>query len=193
MHKTIRHKQPIGLHISVKLAVVVSLSGPLSTTSHASDVAFNAPGEGWVTAISNTGVAAGSSTASGEYFMWSHTTGNVIIGGVSAGGGVGGQAGINAAGTVVSGSEFNPLSGKHEAARYELATGTWTTLGGILVEGDTTQPGCAGDYGDDGHVDIADLLTLLDGWGTPAGDLNDDGLTDIEDLLILIGNWGPCE
>ena len=69
---------------------------------------------------------------------------------------------------------------------------TWTLLGGILVEGDASQPNCAGDYNDTGTVDVEDLLILLDGWGTETGDLNDDGLTDIEDLLILIGNWGPC-
>ena len=116
---------------SIAFGLVACLGGMLCGPTYASEVAFNAPGEGWVTSISNNGVAAGSSTASGEYFIWHPITGNVIIGGVSAGGGVGGQAGINAAGTVVCGSEFNSLSGKHEAARYDIATGAWTTLGGF--------------------------------------------------------------
>ena len=70
--------------------------------------------------------------------------------------------------------------------------GDWVLSGGILVEDTASKPTCTGDYDASGQVNVGDLLTLLDGWGTAVGDLNDDGLTDVEDLLILIAAWGPC-
>ncbi|MEE2906739.1 MAG: trypsin-like serine protease [Planctomycetota bacterium] len=49
----------------------------------------------------------------------------------------------------------------------------------------------AGDANGDGKIDIADLLMVLDNWGTmgPNGDLNGDWSVDIEDVLLVIGNW----
>jgi len=44
-------------------------------------------------------------------------------------------------------------------------------------------------------VTIADLLAVIDAWGTCQGcaaDINDDGLVGIVDLLLVIEFWGPC-
>ena len=51
---------------------------------------------------------------------------------------------------------------------------------------------CEGDIDGDGIVDVADLLALLDAWGTSnaAADLNTDGMVNVEDLLVLLGDWG---
>ncbi|MCH2154309.1 MAG: hypothetical protein MK089_13295, partial [Phycisphaerales bacterium] len=62
-------------------------------------------------------------------------------------------------------------------------------------DGDGTPDGCdtcEGDLDGSGSVGIADLLMVIDLWGTPGGDCDGDGDTDIEDLLVLIGNWDSC-
>ncbi|MBG80046.1 MAG: hypothetical protein CMJ39_04955 [Phycisphaerae bacterium] len=62
-------------------------------------------------------------------------------------------------------------------------------------DGDGTPDGCEtceGDLDGSGSVGIADLLIVIDLWGTPGGDCDGDGDTDIEDLLVLIGNWDSC-
>jgi len=43
-------------------------------------------------------------------------------------------------------------------------------------------------------VNVNDLLTVIDQWGTSndMADVNDDGIVDVTDLLEVIGNWGPC-
>jgi hypothetical protein len=57
---------------------------------------------------------------------------------------------------------------------------------------------CPADFNQDGTVDVIDLLTLLDEWGTcidgescPA-DLNGDDAVDVLDLLMLLDAWGSC-
>ena len=51
------------------------------------------------------------------------------------------------------------------------------------------------DINGDGNVDVSDLLTIIDQWGSSdsTADLNFDGIVDVTDLLIVVGNWGPCE
>ena len=75
-------------------SLVVGISLCVTTVGIA-DVVTLGPGQGWSTAVSNNGVVAGSSTASAEYFIWTPAGGHQIIGGVSAGSGAGGQAGID--------------------------------------------------------------------------------------------------
>jgi len=96
-----------------------------------STVTVLSSGQGWATAVSNNGLVAGSSTGSGEYFIWTPTAGHQIIGGLSAGNGVGGQAGIDAAGTVVCGNMADPETGLYVSARYDIPTATWIPLGGL--------------------------------------------------------------
>ena len=88
-------------------------------------------GEGFIETISNNGIAAGSFN-SPEYFMWEvGVSGKISIGGVPAGNGVGGQASISNDGAFIGGVTFNADSGFHEASRYEVATQSWTPLGGL--------------------------------------------------------------
>lgn len=58
--------------------------------------------------------------------------------------------------------------------------------------------GVPGDVNDDGSVNVADLLAVINGWGpcpvptTPcSADLNGDGVVNVTDLLLVINNWGP--
>jgi hypothetical protein len=59
-------------------------------------------------------------------------------------------------------------------------------------------PYLEGDTNNDGHVDVADLLTLVYAFGTyvgdatydPSADFNSDGMVDVVDLLTLVYNFG---
>jgi hypothetical protein len=54
---------------------------------------------------------------------------------------------------------------------------------------------CGGDiFGNDGLVNIQDLLTLIAAWQTTDAnaDINTDGIVNIHDLLLLIADWGVC-
>ena len=56
----------------------------------------------------------------------------------------------------------------------------------------------AGDANNDGHVDVVDLLILVDAFGSvvgdpnydPNADFNSDGSVDVVDLLDLVDNFG---
>ncbi len=54
---------------------------------------------------------------------------------------------------------------------------------------------CIGDTTNDNEVNVADLLVIIDAWGSTnsTADVNEDGIVDVSDLLIVVGNWGPCE
>jgi hypothetical protein len=59
-------------------------------------------------------------------------------------------------------------------------------------------PALAGDVNGDGHVDVVDLLYLVDAFGSVSGDanfdpwcdFNSDGAVDVVDLLDLVYNFG---
>ena len=53
---------------------------------------------------------------------------------------------------------------------------------------------CMGDLDESGAVGSADLLLLLDDWGTsaPAADLDGNGMVDVLDLIALLRAWGTC-
>ena len=76
-------------------------------------------------------VVVGDNNSSGEYFEWTAATGMMDIGGVTAGGGVGGTARISDDASRVSGTNFNTVSGFHEISYYERGTSQWTSVGGI--------------------------------------------------------------
>jgi len=57
-----------------------------------------------------------------------------------------------------------------------------------------SEPACPADCNGDGAVNVSDLLSIIEGWGTSSGcDINQDGIIDVIDLLDVVGNWGPCE
>ena len=58
--------------------------------------------------------------------------------------------------------------------------------------GDTPEP-CPADCNGDGFVNVSDLLSIIEAWGTSAGcDINADGIIDVVDLLAAVGAWGAC-
>ena len=65
-----------------------------------------------------------------------------------------------------------------------------------IVEGTSVQPCPADVAGNDGVVNIADLLAVISAWGQGAGnpaDVNGDGTVNISDLLAVISAWGACK
>ena len=76
-----------------------------------------------------------------------------------------------------------------------------TPTGIGAYEFEPVQPGgCIGDVYvyPDGVVDLIDLMTLLEQWGSCAdcpadiAPLSGDGVVDIPDLLTLLTGWGRC-
>lgn len=55
---------------------------------------------------------------------------------------------------------------------------------------------CPADVaGNDGQVDVSDLLAVINAWGPCSGcaaDIDDSGVVDVSDLLAVINGWGPC-
>ncbi len=51
---------------------------------------------------------------------------------------------------------------------------------------------CVGDFDGNAVVDVNDLLTLINAWGTQDGDLDGDLDTNVNDVLVLLGGWGDC-
>ena len=88
-----------------------------------------------------------------------------------------------------------------EGNSYLIRVGGWGAdsigSGELLIdgpEGDCGGEPCEGDLNEDGAVAVADLLTVIDQWGTSgSADINGDGIVDVTDLLAIVGNWGPCE
>ena len=75
----------------------------------------------------------------------------------------------------------------------DLADGTSHDLNGNSVPDECE---CLGDVDSNGEVDVADLLLVIDEFGTTDGgpaDITGDGVVGVEDLLALIDSWGACE
>ncbi len=87
----------------------------------------------------------------------------------------------------LQGTIGQPTVGTMTGSTYSLTGGFWAVPAAI-----------AGDIDGDGHVDVIDLLYLIQGFGTleggpgfePWDDLNDDGAVDVIDLLIMISTFG---
>ena len=62
----------------------------------------------------------------------------------------------------------------------------------IFSQVDNSDVPCVADLNGDGVVNVADLLAIIDAWGTPDGDITGDDMTDVSDLLVAIGVYGPC-
>jgi len=67
--------------------------------------------------------------------------------------------------------------------------------GEVCTDGSICDAGCIEDINGDGHINVDDLLSVVNQWGTSGGDADIDGsgTVDTEDLLAIIGAWGPCE
>ena len=61
------------------------------------------------------------------------------------------------------------------------------------------RPACHADIAPAGNVndvvDVDDLLTVINSWGSCIdciADINGNGLVDVDDLLTIINAWGVC-
>ena len=72
--------------------------------------------------------------------------------------------------------------------------GAWVDAGGNIFDDACGGVECLADISGDGTVGVADVLAIIDSWGTSnqTADLNADGMVDVVDLLIVVGAWGPC-
>ncbi len=78
-----------------------------------------------------------------------------------------------------------------QVAGFSIASGSGTVYDAIGAHQ-------AGDVNNDGHVDVIDLLNLVDAFGSASGDpnynvacdFNGDGSVDVVDLLYMIDNFG---
>ena len=70
--------------------------------------------------------------------------------------------------------------------------GDWTNNGGNTFLNECPQS-CP-DANADGHVDISDLLAVLESWGgdDPDADIIEDGVVDMIDLSAILAGWGSC-
>lgn len=96
-----------------------------------------------------------------------------------------GQSDILARDQAGSGDEVRCCIIPHDGTQYG---DDWYCLETIVA--------LAGDATGDFHVDISDLLYVINMWGPcpdpfrPCGaDLNDDRIVDVQDLLLVIGDW----
>ncbi|MDY7109152.1 MAG: C25 family cysteine peptidase, partial [Planctomycetota bacterium] len=80
---------------------------------------------------------------------------------------------------------------------YQVESGAWAysgwNLDDVEIWGVEPSGGCPEDLNGDGVVNTADLLILLENWGTAGdGDIDGDGEVDTADLLALLSAWGNC-
>ncbi len=89
-----------------------------------------------------------------------------------------------------TGSWDYSFSGLTEVKLYQLRADLMALLESLTV--------ITGDIDGDGHVDVVDLLDLVDSFGTYQGDawydpncdFNHDGAVDVIDLLYMVDNFG---
>lgn len=98
---------------------------------------------------------------------------------------------------------INMLNGTHNVAPMDINGDGWLDL--VIGRCSGTQvwmnvpptPPCPADIaGNDGVVNVADLMLVINSWGpathgTPA-DLNNDGVVNVVDMLAVVNAWGQC-
>jgi len=114
-----------------KVAVIIGAALVGTMPAQAEDVFWSFPQStsGYAEGISDNGVVAGSGLAG--YFFWTVADGVEAIGGTPPGNGFGGQGKIANDGTRVCGAIVNPATNLSELSLYDVATATWTPMGGI--------------------------------------------------------------
>ena len=74
------------------------------------------------------------------------------------------------------------------AIRFDGVPTAWSALDlGFRTPNPTI---CASDLSRDGTIDGADILLVMNAWGSAAGDIDGNGITDGDDLGIVLGAWG---
>ncbi|MDX2116367.1 MAG: hypothetical protein SFZ24_12225, partial [Planctomycetota bacterium] len=67
----------------------------------------------------------------------------------------------------------------------------------VLLSGLTAPPPCTGDANGDRQINFADIISVLQAWGTtpPAfglGDANGDARVDFGDVIAVLQGWGAA-
>ena len=70
----------------------------------------------------------------------------------------------------------------------------------VFIDAELNPPPCPGDINSDQVINVADLLAVINSWGscpTPcppncSADINLDCTVNVSDLLAVINAWGPC-
>ncbi|WP_432409953.1 T9SS type A sorting domain-containing protein [Rasiella sp. SM2506] len=135
------------------------------------------PTTGFVSTVNYNGsAAAGYDTQT--HFLWDETTGFETIGGVVPAPGIGGKTGISDNGLTIGASSLNTTSGLIELSMYDVATQTWTPLGGL--------GGDDGQEASSSHAISGDASTIV-GLGYTAGDNLPHAIrwTDAEGVIDL--------
>lgn len=104
---------------------------------------------------------------------------------IDAGGGISTAPSLELHGTIGQPDASITITGSN----FELVGGFWPGA----VEPATPCP--ADIAGDDGLINIDDLLLVINFWGqggVAPGDVNHNGTVNIDDLLLIINAWGAC-
>jgi hypothetical protein len=147
---------------SSKLSVVAVAAFMLADSALGSGTYYNLGANRGPSGVSADGsVAAGATTTGQPYFIWQLSNPGVttLIGGVSPGNGVGGQAKVSNDGDKISGSVAGfvalppiPMTVVNQMGVYDVSDATWTGLGGIGWYSGTETAGGWGISGDGNTV-----------------------------------------
>ena len=86
--------------------------------------------------------------------------------------------------------EFDSVDGLYNDYRGWHIDGV--QISSLTADCDSTT--CVADTNGDGSVNVADLMAVIDEWGTTGdtADVNNDGIVNVSDLLFITSNWGSC-
>jgi hypothetical protein len=104
---------------------------------------------------------------------------------------------VDGGGGASTGGEFS-ISGTigQPDAGVVLGGGSFDLVGGFWPGSVQPVGFCPADIaGNDGLINIDDLLLVINFWGQGAGapgDANHSGSVDIDDLLFIVNAWGAC-
>jgi len=116
----------------------------LTLAAGASAQSFHNLGGITPTGVSADGSVVAASVFQGSFFVWTEAGGLVNIGGNA----VAGNASISDDGTKIGGTIVDPSTGLSEFARYVIADGVWTPLGGLGASCDNSMSSGWGMSGD---------------------------------------------
>lgn len=124
-----------------KLYYSALLLGSISLTNAQ---VFDTTEFGFMTDVSNNGVAVGSVMYSNQ-IMWTEAGGVVVIGEPSNGEQISGNTSVSSDGKYISGTMTNPDTMINEMAHYNVETSTWKYLGNIVAGQESTAFGMTSD------------------------------------------------
>ncbi|MFZ5832172.1 MAG: hypothetical protein ACOY3P_18975 [Planctomycetota bacterium] len=106
-------------------------AGKLDNAADGAPSYYNLGPSANVSGLSADGSVASGYITAGPFFYWTAAGGQVFVGGIGPGDGVGGSAAISDDGACFSGNTIDPNTQLSEMSRYHIPTGTWELLGGV--------------------------------------------------------------